>query len=88
MASLLLSAGAAIARRHPNKPINLMVPYPAGGPSDALACKYAVRQRCPSITPGRWRAEFEQDGFKDAVTHLMLKCTAIHQSKLDKRTAT
>lgn len=88
MASLLLSAGAAIARRHPNKPIKPMVPYPAGGPSDALACKYAVRQRCPSITPGRWRAEFEQDGFKDAVTHLMLKCTAIHQSKLDKRTAT
>ncbi len=88
MASLLLSAGAAIARRHPNKPNNQMVPYPAGGPSDALACKYAVRQRCPSITPGRWRAEFVQDGFKDAVTHLMLKCTAIHQSMLDQRTAT
>ena len=88
MASLLLSAGATIARRHPNKPIKPMVPYPAGGPSDALACKYAVRQRCPSIPPGCWMAGFEQAGFKDAVTHLNLNCNAIHPSKLDKRTAT
>jgi tripartite-type tricarboxylate transporter receptor subunit TctC len=36
-ASLLLSAGAALAQSYPNKPVNLMVPYPAGGPSDAIA---------------------------------------------------
>lgn len=34
MAALLLGAGAALAQ---NKPVNLMVPYPAGGPSDAIA---------------------------------------------------
>ena len=37
MAGLLLSAGAAIAQSYPAKPVNLMVPYPAGGPSDAIA---------------------------------------------------
>ena len=36
--SLLLSAGLAAAQQtYPAKPVNLMVPYPAGGPSDALA---------------------------------------------------
>ena len=34
---LLLSAGAAVAQAYPAKPVNLMVPYPAGGPSDAIA---------------------------------------------------
>ncbi len=37
IAGLLLSAGAAIAQGWPAKPVNLMVPYPAGGPSDAIA---------------------------------------------------
>jgi tripartite-type tricarboxylate transporter receptor subunit TctC len=37
MAGLLLSAVAAIAQSYPTKPVNLMVPYPAGGPSDAIA---------------------------------------------------
>ncbi len=37
MVGLLLSAGAAMAQSWPNKPVNLMVPYPAGGPSDAIA---------------------------------------------------
>lgn len=37
MAGLLLSAGAAVAQGYPLKPVNLMVPYPAGGPSDAIA---------------------------------------------------
>jgi tripartite-type tricarboxylate transporter receptor subunit TctC len=37
MASLLLSAGAVTAQTWPAKPVNLMVPYPAGGPSDAIA---------------------------------------------------
>ena len=36
-AGLLLSVGAAVAQGYPSKPVNLMVPYPAGGPSDAIA---------------------------------------------------
>ncbi len=36
-AGLLLGAGAASAQAWPAKPVNLMVPYPAGGPSDAIA---------------------------------------------------
>ena len=36
-ASLLFAAGAALAQGYPAKPVNLMVPYPAGGPSDAIA---------------------------------------------------
>jgi tripartite-type tricarboxylate transporter receptor subunit TctC len=32
----LLLAGAAAAQTYPAKPVNLMVPYPAGGPSDAI----------------------------------------------------
>jgi len=34
---LACSAGAALAQAYPVKPVNLMVPYPAGGPSDAIA---------------------------------------------------
>lgn len=39
LAGLLLPAGAALAQAaaYPSKPVNLMVPYPAGGPSDAIA---------------------------------------------------
>ncbi len=37
IAGLFLSAGAAFAQGYPAKPITLMVPYPAGGPSDAIA---------------------------------------------------
>ena len=36
-AGLLFSAGTALAQGYPLKPVNLMVPYPAGGPSDAIA---------------------------------------------------
>ena len=36
-ASLALAAGLAAAQAFPNKPVTLMVPYPAGGPSDAIA---------------------------------------------------
>ena len=32
----LLLAGAAAAQTYPAKPVSLMVPYPAGGPSDAI----------------------------------------------------
>ncbi|MDM0030574.1 tripartite tricarboxylate transporter substrate binding protein [Variovorax sp. J22P271] len=34
---LLLAAGAAFSQSYPTKPVSLMVPYPAGGPSDAAA---------------------------------------------------
>jgi tripartite-type tricarboxylate transporter receptor subunit TctC len=37
LTGLLLCAGAALAQTWPAKPVNLMVPYPAGGPSDAVA---------------------------------------------------
>ncbi len=37
VAGLLLASGVALAQNYPNKPVNLMVPYPAGGPSDAIA---------------------------------------------------
>ncbi|WP_137732596.1 tripartite tricarboxylate transporter substrate binding protein [Pseudaquabacterium pictum] len=36
-AGLLLGAAAVLAQGGPSKPVNLMVPYPAGGPSDAIA---------------------------------------------------
>lgn len=39
---LLLAAGAALAQGFPTKPVNLMVPYPAGGPSDAAARVFAT----------------------------------------------
>lgn len=34
---LLAAAGAVFAQSYPTKTVNLMVPYPAGGPSDAAA---------------------------------------------------
>jgi tripartite-type tricarboxylate transporter receptor subunit TctC len=37
LAGLMLCAGAALAQSWPAKPLNMMVPYPAGGPSDAIA---------------------------------------------------
>jgi len=37
LASLLLAAAASFAQSYPSKPVTLMVPYPAGGPSDAAA---------------------------------------------------
>ena len=39
-ASFLLAgplAGTALAQEFPAKPVTLIVPFPAGGPSDALA---------------------------------------------------
>jgi tripartite-type tricarboxylate transporter receptor subunit TctC len=36
-AGVLIAATAATAQTYPVKPVNLMVPYPAGGPSDAIA---------------------------------------------------
>ncbi len=37
VAGLSFIAGPALAQSYPSKPVNLMVPYPAGGPSDAIA---------------------------------------------------
>lgn len=42
LASLLLVNGAAMAQAYLSKPVNLMVPYPAGGPSDATARIFTV----------------------------------------------
>jgi tripartite-type tricarboxylate transporter receptor subunit TctC len=37
LVGLLIGTGAVCAQGYPAKPVNLMVPYPAGGPSDAIA---------------------------------------------------
>ncbi len=42
LAGLLLATGAALAQAYPTKPVTLMVPYPAGGPSDATARIFTV----------------------------------------------
>ncbi|MDO9216820.1 MAG: tripartite tricarboxylate transporter substrate binding protein [Lacisediminimonas sp.] len=42
LAGLLLATGGAIAQTYPTKPVNLMVPYPAGGPSDVIARIFTV----------------------------------------------
>jgi tripartite-type tricarboxylate transporter receptor subunit TctC len=42
VAALLLAAAAVHAQTFPTKPVNLMVPYPAGGPSDAIARIFTV----------------------------------------------
>lgn len=41
LAGALLACGA-IAQTYPAKPVNLMVPYPAGGPSDSIARIFTV----------------------------------------------
>ncbi|WP_415838236.1 tripartite tricarboxylate transporter substrate-binding protein, partial [Polaromonas hydrogenivorans] len=42
LAGLLLAIGGALAQSYPSKPVNLMVPYPAGGPSDSIARIFTV----------------------------------------------
>jgi tripartite-type tricarboxylate transporter receptor subunit TctC len=42
LAALLLATGGAWAQTYPIKPVNLMVPYPAGGPSDSIARIFSV----------------------------------------------
>jgi tripartite-type tricarboxylate transporter receptor subunit TctC len=42
LAGALLLAGGASAQTYPVKPVNLMVPYPAGGPSDSIARIFTV----------------------------------------------
>jgi len=38
-----LSAGAAMAQSYPSRPIRLVVPWPAGGPPDAMGRLLAQR---------------------------------------------
>ncbi len=42
LAGMVLATGGVLAQTFPTKPVNLMVPYPAGGPSDAVARIFAV----------------------------------------------
>ena len=42
LAGALLTTGAVFAQIYPTKPVNLMVPYPAGGPSDSIARIFTV----------------------------------------------
>ena len=42
LAGLLLATSGAFAQTYPAKPVNLMVPYPAGGPSDSIARIFTV----------------------------------------------
>lgn len=42
LAGLLLAGSGAFAQTYPTRPVNLMVPYPAGGPSDAIARIFTV----------------------------------------------
>ena len=37
LAGLFVGAAPSLAQTYPVKPVSLMVPYPAGGPSDAIA---------------------------------------------------
>lgn len=42
LAGAVLTTGAVWAQTYPTKPVNLMVPYPAGGPSDSIARIFTV----------------------------------------------
>ena len=43
LAALLLVPSLAFAQQYPTKPVNIIVPYPAGGPTDTLARQVAQR---------------------------------------------
>ena len=52
---LAMLSGAAVAQSYPNKPIKLIVPFPAGGPTDTYARVIArtgpVRRPCTLYGP-------------------------------------
>ena len=41
-ATALSTAGAAFSQAYPNRPVQLMVPFPAGAPVDSLARAFGV----------------------------------------------
>ena len=45
-----LFAGAASAQTYPNQPITLMVPFPAGGATDAISRIIPIRCRTTSAS--------------------------------------
>ena len=47
----LLAAPGAIAQAFPDRPVTLIVPFPAGGPSDALARAVAQKMAAPLGQP-------------------------------------
>ena len=46
LCALLLLPGPLFAQAWPARPITLVVPFPAGGPSDVLARRYAQAMGC------------------------------------------
>ena len=50
-AAALLSAGAAVAQDYPNRQIVIIVPFPAGGSTDALA--RIIAEPCGSRSANR-----------------------------------
>ena len=43
LAAALAAAGVVLAQSYPNRPVHLMVPYPAGGPLDEVARAFGQR---------------------------------------------
>ena len=52
VACLFISAGSMAADAYPAKPITLVVPYSAGGPTDVVARTLAMR--CRRISARAW----------------------------------
>src|SRR5258708_38747785 len=50
--SVLLSPASAAAQDFPNKPIRLIVPFPAGGPNDLIARVIGLRMSELTRQPG------------------------------------
>jgi tripartite-type tricarboxylate transporter receptor subunit TctC len=46
LAFFIVSATIAVAEIYPSRPITVVVPFPAGGPTDALARVIADRMKC------------------------------------------
>jgi hypothetical protein len=72
--ALLAMSRAASAQDYPTRPITIVVPFPAGGPTDALARVLAERMKaalfcgssrnCGRSHHQRWRKTFDGHAFK------------------------